>query len=117
MTVTEQEAPTFGREEIDAARAELDAASPEELVENADGSFQLLVGGKEPTTQKVRLYGGAIEVEPPDGGFKKGQSYVLRVEVMCNKAGFTDEIDGKTHQVVGCSDERGLKIRGVAVVA
>lgn len=112
------EAARFDREDVDEARAALDAADGEfgGLIEGEDGTFQLLVGGKQPTTTKVRLYGGAVEVEPPEGGFKKGQSYVLRVEVVCHKAGFTDEIDDATGQVIGCSDERGLSIRGVAVV-
>lgn len=111
----EDEAERFDREDVDEARAALDAA---ELVENEDGTFQLLIGGKQPTTLKARLYGGAIDVDPPDGdgGFKKGASYVFRVEVVCFKAGYTDELDGKTQQVIGCSDERGFKIRGVALV-
>jgi hypothetical protein len=85
-------------------------------LEDQDGQFVLRIGGKAPTTHAVRLYGGAIEVEPPDEGFVKGSRYVLRVEVVCNKVSLTDERDDKTHQVVGCRDERGLKVTGVSVV-
>jgi hypothetical protein len=87
-----------------------------DVFEDSEGQFVLRVGGKAPTTHAVRLYGGAIEVEPPDEGFVKGSRYVLRVEVVCNKVSLTDERDDKTAQVVGCRDERGLKVTGVSVV-
>lgn len=113
------EAGTLSRESIDAAHEE--QGTPEGTVpgvpgvpagETDGGQFELLVGGKQPTTDKVRLYGGAIEIEPPPGGFKKGERYVIRVEAVCHKATFTDERDDKTNDVVGCRDERGLKITG-----
>lgn len=78
--------------------------------------FEGLVGGKEPTTDALRLYGGAIECTPPKDGFKKGGRYVLRVEVECHKVSFTDERDQKTGQVVGSRDERGLRVTGVSVL-
>lgn len=84
--------------------------------EGANGQFELLIGGKAPTTKAVRLYGGAIKVEPPEGGFKKGARYVLEIETVCHKASFTDERDDKTNEVVGSKDERGLKITGVRYV-
>jgi hypothetical protein len=88
-----------------------------ELFEDTDGQFVLRVGGTAPTTNAVRLYGGAIEIEPPEEGFQKGRSYVLRVECVCHKVGITDERDSKTGDVVGCRDERGLKITGCAVMS
>jgi hypothetical protein len=93
-----------------------DVHGGDELAEDEQGQFQLVLGGKAPTTNAVRLYGGAVEVEPPEGGFEKGASYVLRVEVACHKVSFTDERDQKTGQVVGCRDERGLRITGVSVI-
>lgn len=106
------------REAIDAAHerngtgAQVPGVGGVPAGETSDGQFELLVGGKKPTTDKVRLYGGAIEIEPPAGGFKKGERYVIRVEAVCHKASFTDERDDKTNDVVGCRDERGLKITG-----
>ncbi|WCB94468.1 hypothetical protein DSM104299_03205 [Baekduia alba] len=110
---------TLSREAIDAAHEEAGTA-PEpdvagELFEDAEGQFVLRIGGQSPTTHKVRIYGGAVEIEPPEDGFQKGTSYVLRVEVVCHKVGLTDERDSKTGDVVGCRDERGLKITGVAL--
>lgn len=102
------------RERIDAEE-EIAAAAAGDDAEDDGGQFSFLIGGKKPTTDKVRLYGGAIEIEPPAGGFKKGVHYVLRVEVLCHKAGFTDEFDQQTGDVVGCRDERGLKITGVSL--
>jgi hypothetical protein len=99
------------RAEVDAAHAE--AGTDVEIVEAEGGVFQLLVGGKAPTTEQVRLLGGAIECAPPDGGWRKGSKYVLRVEVECCKKAFVDQRDGKTGQVTGCRDEAGLRISGV----
>lgn len=114
MTV---EAPT--RAAVDAAH-EAAGTSPDpdgvgELFEDEEGQFVLRIGGQSPTTHKVRIYGGAVEIEPPEDGFQKGTSYVLRVEVVCHKVGLTDERDSKTGDVVGCRDERGLKITGVSL--
>lgn len=116
-------AGTVTREELDAAHAaagtspDPDGAGGDDgaLFEDSEGQFVLRVGGQAPTTHKVRLYGGAIEVEPPEDGFVKGASYVLRVEVVCHRVGLTDQRDGKTGEIVGCSDERGLRITGVAL--
>jgi hypothetical protein len=83
--------------------------------EDGDGQFVLRIGGQSPTTHKVRLYGGAVELEPPDDGFQKGARYVLRVEVECHKVSLTDERDNKTGDIVGCRDERGLRITGVSL--
>lgn len=103
-------------ERLAAEQAALDAETGGDPdTEDDGGQFSFLIGGKKPTTDKVRLYGGAIEIEPPEGGFKKGVHYVLRVEVLCHKAGFTDEFDQQTGDVVGCRDERGLKITGVSL--
>lgn len=106
------------RAELDA-RHEAAGTSPDpdeySAFEDTEGQFVLRVGGQAPTTHKVRLYGGAIEVEPPEDGFVKGASYVLRVEVVCHRVGLTDQRDGKTGEIVGCSDERGLRITGVAL--
>lgn len=115
-------APPKGRESIDEEHENLGTEPGtvpgvgEEPVEDSNGQFELLIGGKAPTTKKVRLYGGAVEVEPPEGGFKKGARYVLEIETVCHKASFTDERDDKTGDVVGSSDERGLKITGVRLV-
>lgn len=117
MTV---ETPT--RAAVDAAH-EAAGTSPEPdenggdvgLFEDDEGQFVLRIGGQSPTTHKVRIYGGAVEIEPPADGFQKGTSYVLRVEVVCHKVGLTDERDNKTGDVVGCRDERGLKITGVSL--
>lgn len=87
-----------------------------DVFEDSEGQFVLRVGGKAPTTHAVRLYGGAIELEPPEGGFVKGGKYVIRIEAVCHKVSLTDERDDKTHQVVGCRDERGLRITGGSVV-
>jgi hypothetical protein len=105
---------------VGAAEANAQNPDPQEVfagLEDAGGQFVLRIGGQAPTTHKVRIYGGAVEIEPPAEGFQKGNSYVLRVEVVCHKVGLTDERDGKTGDVVGCRDERGLKITGVSLAA
>lgn len=108
------EAPVVDRAAVDAAAAELAEVSDfDAAAEDASGQFVLVLGGKAPTTEALRLYGGAIECSPPEGGWDKGASYTLRVEVTCHKVSFTDERDGKTGDVVGCRQEAGLKITGV----
>lgn len=113
------EAGTLSREALDAAHRE-DGTDPETLLpegvlEDGDGQFVLRIGGQAPTTNAVRLYGGAIEIEPPEDGFVKGGSYRLQVTVECHKVGLTDIRDNKTGEVIGCRDERGLRITGVAL--
>jgi threonine dehydrogenase-like Zn-dependent dehydrogenase len=63
------------------------------------------------------LLGGAVEVAPPAGGFKKGDRYVVRVETVCRKVEFTDEVDDKTGQVTGCAKGHGLRITGASLEA
>ena len=113
----EDEAGVVDRAAVDEAAAEL-AAVPEpvvEIAEDENGAFQLLVGGKQVTTTKVRLLGGGIECAPPEGGWLKGTKHVLRVEVVVTKKAFVDELDGKTRAVIGCRDEAGLAITGVSL--
>jgi hypothetical protein len=117
MTVAEQEQQDF-RAAVDAEHGAA-GTSPDSIddfgASDDNGQFVMRIGGQAPTTHKVRIYGGAVEIEPPEDGFVKGGSYVLRVEVVCHKVGLTDERDNKTGDVVGCRDERGLKITGVSL--
>lgn len=78
-------------------------------------TFTVEMGGQAATTEKFRLYGGAVEIPPPVGGWVKGKRYVLRVEVLCHKDGHTDEFDSKTQDVVGCRRDFGGKITGASV--
>jgi hypothetical protein len=92
------------------------ADAPSGVLEDGDGQFVLRIGGQAPTTHTVKLYGGAIEVEPPEGGFVKGKAYRLEIDTVCHRVQVVDEFDGKTGDVIGARDERGLKITGASFV-
>lgn len=65
------------------------------------------VGGKKPTSSKLTLTGGQIEVE---GTFKKGEIVVFTVEAVVEEVGFRDQTDPKTRQVVGCARKHKARI-------
>jgi hypothetical protein len=79
-------------------------------------SFVTIVGGELPTSAKVRLVGGALEITSPDGGFKKGARYALRVEVRVTGVEFGDTVDSKTQQVTGTARTAKLRIEGATVL-
>lgn len=113
--------PTTGVDNFDDGPQDVFAGDDLDLTPNPEEAAALklftdLVGGKAPTIEKVRLYGGAVDVaNAPAEGFVKGRTYTFTVEAVCRKAGWTDKEDGKTGDVVDCVEERGLKIRSVSL--
>lgn len=79
------------------------------------GSEQLSfsIGGKKPTSSKLTLTGGQIEVE---GQFKKGEIVVFQVEAVVEEVAFRDQVDSKTRQVVGCTRKQKARIVGSQLV-
>lgn len=77
--------------------------------------FEDLIGGDAPTGAAVRLMGGSVSIDPPPGGFKKGTSYVVRVEARCDEIDFKDERDDETGQVVATIKLAKLKIRNASL--
>jgi hypothetical protein len=112
----ENEAAGF-HDEVAAAREEegLDAESALPVAADEGlfdaGTYTIEVSGKAPTARKVRIMGGAVEVEPPEGGWKKGRTYELRVVVRVSGFAEDDIADSQTDQVVGCTHTDKLKIR------
>lgn len=116
---------TVGRGQIDAAHEaagtslDPDAPGAEGTGEDAlfdQEPFKVEIGGHSATKETFKLYGGAVHCEPPEGGWKKGSSYELRVMVQCHKDGHTDEIDRKTWDVTDTRRDYGGVIRSMAVV-
>jgi ribosomal protein L21E len=77
-----------------------------------EGSGQLTfhVGGREPTTSKLTVRGGAIEI---DGSFDKGERVAILIEAEVREVAFRDQVDPKTGAVVGCTRKQIAHIVGV----
>lgn len=112
------------REQVDAAHAANGTGAEVPNVDDAtgglfastaqgtlDGAWETVVGGKQPTHRKVRLQGGAIEIEPPEDGWKKGSAYELTLVVKCGGVDVRDTEDKETGQVIDTSQTFILKPR------
>ena len=115
------EGQVVDRAAVDEAAAEL-AAVPEpveaapEGAADEDGQLVIVVGGKNPTEHKIRLYAGGFSCEAPKDGWEKGSSYTLRVNVRCHRQAYIDVKDAKSGEVIGCREEFGLSIVGASLV-
>ncbi len=123
----------LSREDIDAAHREMEERDRQRLAERdqddpGTSSYELFegdeyqdedlrlfdefVGGKAPTAHKVLFVGGAVHLDPPEGGWKKGGVYRVELTVRAGGVAFDDTIDGKTDQVVDCTKKTKLRVQG-----
>lgn len=112
------EAPEMpSAEEIDEARAAAEAADdaveyvleepgmdPE--LETPSGQFALVVGGKEPTSNSLRVSGGKVDTEAE---YEKGTTVKFVQEFRVDEVHFIDKKDPKTGQVVASERKHVLK--------
>lgn len=75
-----------------------------------DGAWEITVGGKAPDAEKVKLMGGAVGFDEPDGGWKKGSVYKIELLVRNIGPDIQDRIDSNTQQPVGTNRTHRLKI-------
>lgn len=77
--------------------------------------FDKGIGGKKPTSSKLRFVGGAFSVE---GGLTKGATYTAEVQFRVGGVSHDDVVDGKTQQAVDCvRTQKGRILAAVLVDA
>jgi hypothetical protein len=97
-----------------AADDEPQAEAGQLVLEGTGEKLTATVGGKAPTTSKLTITGGQIEVA---GVYSKGDKIVVEIEATVDFVGFKDETDSKTRQVVGCARQHKARITGVREIS
>jgi hypothetical protein len=88
-------------------------SDPQNLAIAGDGQLSWSVGGKKPTSSKLRLTGGAFEVE---GAIPKGTLITVEVQARVGGVAFDDTVDPKTTQATSCTRNHKARIVGAVRV-